>query len=326
MNVATKIDDTLTDEVGRLQALLRLDAIDSPREQTLDRITLLAKQAFNADFAAIMLLDDTRAVLKSRVGIREKVVPRSMSFCDHTIRNRTPLLIEDTLDDARTRDNAMVLGAPHVRSYAGVPLKTRAGFNVGTLCVFGREPRRFGKRKVELLEELGRLVVDFMEMRTLATVDHLTSALNRRAFEAELQKDLLRLNRSGGSSVLAALDLDHFKRINDTFGHPCGDDVLRRVSQSLHQAMRETDRVGRIGGEEFSILLCGMAGQDGYDALERMRKAIADIRFPDQPDLRVTGSFGLVVLAPEMQAKEAMAKADAALYRAKAMGRNTSVL
>lgn len=177
--------------------------------------------------------------------------------------------------------------------------------------------------------DVGRLWVihDITEQRRreqslelLASTDTLTGLANRRAFMARLEAELTcTAGRSGG--ILAMLDLDHFKRINDTYGHAAGDAVLVHLARILRGVLRREDVAGRLGGEEFAVLL-PYADPDGAVALaERLRTALADSRIETAAGaIRVTMSLGLAPLSGN--AESTLARADAALYRAKHEGRN----
>lgn len=158
----------------------------------------------------------------------------------------------------------------------------------------------------------------------LATFDSLTGLYNRRAW-MERSSVVLGDQRSKERPMLMLLDLDHFKQVNDTMGHPMGDKVLKIVGEVVRAVMRRDDLAGRYGGEEFGIVLrdCSLADCALFDA--RMRERL---RAWTQSELgfEVTFSAGAVVCTPGMELAEAIKLADAALYRAKAQGRNQTVL
>lgn len=156
----------------------------------------------------------------------------------------------------------------------------------------------------------------------LARVDALTGCLNHRAFHEQLQLELARRSRGGEAISLLVLDVDHFKAVNDTYGHPVGDEVLRAMGQALRSTVRAGDVVGRTGGEEFAVLLPGTTSQAATEVGERLRAAISDADAP----VRVTVSVGLAVVPPRgWTASELMRTADAALYAAKRGGRDRLV-
>ncbi|HTI85612.1 MAG TPA: diguanylate cyclase [Alphaproteobacteria bacterium] len=157
--------------------------------------------------------------------------------------------------------------------------------------------------------------------------DGLTGLLNRRAFDQAIAETLSGLRRLGATATLVLFDLDHFKRINDTYGHGGGDEVLRTVSQTVRGAVRDIDKFFRIGGEEFALLLPGANAASARIAAERIRAAIAahPVRVDDH-EVAVTISGGIAVARRDDTAESVMQAADAALYRAKADGRNRVAL
>lgn len=191
-------------------------------------------------------------------------------------------------------------------------------FNVTDSRVALRELR--AQRKV--MEQQQR------ELERLVSIDHLTEVLNRRSFFAEVERERSWVARTGGPSSLVLFDLDLFKQINDTWGHAAGDDVLRAVSRVLRTEQRGTDAVGRLGGEEFAVLLRGVALADAGRFAERLRCAIAglDVMHGATP-IAVTASLGVSEIRPDDgRADDVIKRADAAMYRAKDLGRDCVVL
>ena len=162
------------------------------------------------------------------------------------------------------------------------------------------------------------------ELRRLATTDALTALANRRHFLDRAAQELSRVRRYGTPSAFVMLDIDHFKRINDTWGHATGDIVLRRMAAVLGAAVRETDLVGRLGGEEFGVLLPEAGLEAALALAERLREAVTMEEVPvDGESLRFSASFGVTLLhADDDSVDMPMARADAALYAAKFAGRN----
>lgn len=161
------------------------------------------------------------------------------------------------------------------------------------------------------------------QLRQLATLDPLTNALNRRAFQAQAERELARSARYGTPLSLAILDLDHFKRINDEHGHAVGDLVLCRFSELCRQQARSTDLFARFGGEEFVFLLPSTDAAAARHFLERLRENLQNLRLDsDAGELRVSVSIGLVSADAPSDLAQLIERADRALYQAKANGRN----
>lgn len=161
-------------------------------------------------------------------------------------------------------------------------------------------------------------------MRDLAMTDELTRLPNRRHFLALAEVALTQALKQGAPLALAGIDIDHFKRINDTYGHAVGDVILQRTAHALRMALRPGDAIGRIGGEEFLVLLKGAARDEAVSAAERLRIAVAGIDCSDvTPDLKLSISLGVAARGERVVRLEQLCKeADDALYRAKANGRN----
>lgn len=163
------------------------------------------------------------------------------------------------------------------------------------------------------------------ELRRLASVDDLTGTMNRRAFLEIVHREVARSDRYGNPVAIAILDLDRFKAINDTYGHGVGDEVLREAAGILASTTRVgIDEIGRLGGEEFGVLLPETTLDGGRMAAERMRAALAEMAIEvDGRPVPVQASFGVAVWEPGYGTVEAwMGAADMALYRAKEAGRN----
>ncbi len=165
-------------------------------------------------------------------------------------------------------------------------------------------------------------------LRAQAATDELTGILNRRAFMARASEALSAFRRYGHAFCVLIIDLDHFKHINDTYGHATGDAVLRAITACIGQSLRESDVFGRIGGEEFAILLPCTHPEEGPQLAERLRETVAGLALPALVGGgHVSFSAGLCASHPEIRRlDELLSRADAALYEAKAAGRNRIVV
>jgi len=164
----------------------------------------------------------------------------------------------------------------------------------------------------------------FERIQVLATRDELTGLTNRRHMMEIITQHQKRLTRSGHHRFcLAILDLDHFKRINDTYGHGVGDEVLTNFAQVVNSVLRETDVLARWGGEEFLVLLNDTPIEQALTGLGRIRHRLSQsVLVPSMPDLTVTFSAGLAAFETEESIHGCIERADKALYEAKAAGRN----
>lgn len=164
------------------------------------------------------------------------------------------------------------------------------------------------------------------KIRELSSRDMLTGLHNRRSIMELLEKEVARSRRDGQPLSVVILDLDHFKRINDTWGHPTGDRVLQTSARVLRDALRQSDAVGRYGGEEFMLLLPGTSLEGARILLERCREQVADsiVDADTGEAVRLSASFGVACneRVPQLEAEDLIRLADQALYRAKQAGRN----
>jgi len=162
------------------------------------------------------------------------------------------------------------------------------------------------------------------KLEKMAREDSLTGLYNRRYIIEILENEIKRYNRHGISFSLLMIDLDHFKKINDTWGHPAGDRVLQSVGEALKSGLRSTDMVGRIGGEEFLVILPYTNGECAIIVAEKIRKDMKRMIFAeDDESFTITASIGVAnVEASDTDTARMIFRADSALYRAKDKGRD----
>ena len=161
----------------------------------------------------------------------------------------------------------------------------------------------------------------------LATRDDLTGLTNRRHMSALMQAEQARQRRSESKMTIALIDIDLFKRVNDSCGHPAGDAVLKAFAESSCKVLRATDVLARWGGEEFLLMLPGTAPEQALRSVERLREGLAQVSFDAiSPGLKITFSAGLSPCEDEGSIEDCIERADQAMYRAKTQGRNCSVL
>lgn len=186
---------------------------------------------------------------------------------------------------------------------------------------------QFSYLRDQLSEKNKQLSASVEKIKELASHDDLTGVYNRRSFMLFLAEEQARADRSGQKFWVAILDLDHFKSVNDRFGHLVGDEVLRTFCRAVQAAIRNTDRFARYGGEEFVVLLASTATTDAAGiVMERIRLSTQSSDWSSlAPGLAVTVSAGITSFRSGESVEELLGRADAALYEAKGRGRNRVV-
>jgi diguanylate cyclase (GGDEF)-like protein/PAS domain S-box-containing protein len=453
-------------EKERLEALHGLEILDTPAEVSLDRITRLVARVLDVPIALVSLVDEDRQWFKSRTGLEASETPREIAFCAHAILQTTPLVVPDASEDERFRDNQLVTGAPHIRFYAGVPIRTSKGFAVGTLCAIDERPRELTQEEIDTLRDLADIVSREMQLREnlmlarmqknrsdalfkaseagyrsmfeLASVgialvapdggwisvnaalcdildytpaelkdltfqdithpddlntdmellrqlidnetdryqlekrylrkdgssvwvslsvtkklsedghleyfisiiqdiqsrkeleqearhDALTGLYNRRALDALLPIAQARADRSTLQLALMFIDLDGFKGINDTYGHDAGDDLLRTISARLQSCIRRTDSLVRLAGDEFIVILEGIAPgvDEAREVAKKLLAAVAEPIIIKGDVIRSNASVGFSMYEPGSgkPPDELMREADRWMYKAKHSGK-----
>ncbi|MCJ7420301.1 sensor domain-containing diguanylate cyclase [Sphingomicrobium astaxanthinifaciens] len=311
-----------TDEQGRIRALNRLQILDTSVEKPFENIVSLVKQTLNVPISAVSLVDTDRQWFKASCGLPTSETARDISFCTHTIQNEVPFIVEDAAQHPFMAESPLVTSEPNIRSYAGIPLKMSDGYNVGALCAIDTKPREFTKAEIAILENFARIVVDELELREIASIDTLTGSLSRRAWTKAAEAELSRISRYHRDCAILILDIDHFKSVNDEFGHDVGDEVLARFVTVASAQLRETDVMGRIGGEEFAILLPETNLEASVALGNRICDALRATTMSCLNGRACTVSVGAAKLDAAIGLKRAMRYADEALYDAKSLGRD----
>jgi diguanylate cyclase (GGDEF)-like protein len=307
------------EESIRLQALHSLHILDTGPEERFDRLTRLAKRLFGVSVALVSLVDENRQWFKSRAGLVDCETPRSISFCAHAILGEEVLVVPDTWEDPRFHDNPLVTGEPHIRFYAGCPIKAPNGSRLGTLCLIDSAPRNFSDDDKEFLRDIARIAEGEFAALQLAITDELTELPNRRGFELMAQQALNFCKRSASPASLLFFDLNGFKQINDEFGHAEGDHALSLFATVMQKAFRQTDVLGRLGGDEFVAVLTGTDLDEAQVFVDRLQHVLElrnreeargySIRFSvGKIDCFAAGGASIASLVPQ---------ADAAMYQNK---------
>ncbi len=255
-------------------------------------------------------------------------------------------VVGDTRKHVSLGQHPAVKENPHIRFYASHPVYKVDGTLAGSICLIDYTPRpvfREGER--QLLADLAALVERELELRSMnasqldlqkknknlrrkSLIDPLIGTWNRGAIMRILTIEAIRCDKAGVPLSLIVADLDYFKRINDTYGHPAGDAVLVKVASKLRSCIRPQEALGRYGGEEFLIVLPGSSHSTAMAVAERMRSAIAaqpELIGGTMLNLTISAGVASTDLFPTATTEELISRADMALYAAKDAGRNRVV-
>jgi diguanylate cyclase (GGDEF)-like protein len=254
----------------------------------------------------------------------------------HNPRALLPVILEVVIEATGARGGRVCEGGQDVTWMGDVDPKhptiqlelARDGERETTLSLYGSETGFSDETRqtAEWLAAQAAIALENAKLHHLvqrqATTDDLTGLVNRRRFIEALDSEIVRAStfRSPLSVVLG--DLDHFKLVNDRFGHQTGDEVLRRFAGLVREHLRDVDVPGRIGGEEFAILLPGTDATGAVAVAERIRRSLRSLRPTPDGSRPVTASFGVAQLVTGETGDELLRRADVALYRAKSEGRN----
>ena len=333
-------------EVERLAALRDLRIVDTQPEAHFDAVCRTAALLFSVPIALVSFIESDRQWFKAKCGIAVDGTSRDAAFCSYAILSDDVLVVEDATTDPRFARNPLVTGEPGIRFYVGAPLVLNSDIRLGTLCIIDTKPRSFSNAQKAQLQDLARIVVAHIELHRersaieaaleahraseervayMARHDTLTGLPNRIVFHEKLKERMAEVQRGQGRTALLRLDLDRFRSVNDTLGHPAGDDLLCQIAVRLRESVREGDVVVRIGGDEFAIIVSHL---DHVHQASKLAQRVIDA--VDQPlDLgghfvTVGVSIGIALAPADGDASETLFKnADLALHRAKATARSS---
>lgn len=327
------------DEALRQYTLDCLNLLDTAADVHLDTLVRVAQTAFGVETVLISLIDRDRQWFKAKRGTDVCETPRDIAFCSHTILQTDSLIVPDALEDPRFRDNPLVTYAPNVRLYAGHPIVIN-GSPIGSFCLLHPSPRMLSDAEQGMLRDLATLAEGYViqrmqntHIRTLyealdaerikAMTDPLTQVWNREGL-SYLGPIMLREAAAGGKQVgVLCCDLDHFKVVNDRYGHAIGDEILVQATRRFKSVLRADDVLIRLGGEEFAVMVLVNQVEELGVLAERIRRVLLDkpLEFGANT-IQVTASVGVALKRKDETIERTFRRSDEAMYRAKANGRN----
>lgn len=325
--------ETRTSDGNELEILMevsRLIQSTDQRDVALDKLMELIRQVIPYQNGTLFVLNRAtrQLVVGTVVGDHVDLIggvafDHGFGFSSWVAKQQKPILLNELHRTSRSV-------GPDIGSFLSVPLVVQQEL-VGVLNLSHPENQAFTEEHLRLLTLIGsqaaailQRVLMYEEMSRLAITDELTGLYNRRHFATRLQEEQARARRHGQSFSLLFLDIDDFKRINDTYGHVLGDRVLADLGKLLQKWARSSDLLARFGGEEFVVLLPMTDIHQALTAAERLRAAVAEHSFPRRK--RLTVSVGVASYPTDADSiDELLRMADQALYQAKRMGRNRSM-
>ena len=318
-------------DAARTAAIQACHVLDISLNSRFDAFTRLATQIFKVPMCAVSLLDERRAWFKSAVGLQLTSASRDDAFCDHVVRQPDrSLIVEDAMLDERFADSPLTKGEPYIRFYAGAALHSQEGYALGAFCIADHVPRRITKEEAGQLADLAAGVEAVLALHeavvslsNAVSCDYLTGLLNRGPFEVRLGEAVGNA-QPGAACAVVCLDIDRFKRINDAHGHAVGDAVLVEAARRLRAAVRATDMVARLSGDELAVLMPGPVGlEDARTLAERVLAAFVPPFPVGNASIPVQVSLGAALCPDDAQSVSKLLHcADMALYQAKQAGGN----
>jgi diguanylate cyclase (GGDEF)-like protein len=297
-------------------------------EELLRTVCELIQDAFHVSHVSLFLRDEQELVLRAHHGTLTPRIPQGGRFPASDEPWASILASNQTVMESDLRAATSTKFFAESASRMRIPLVS-FGQALGVLALDSAQPDAFRDGDLQSLEAVADICATAIQnahyverVKQLAYLDGLTGIFNRRFFELRILEEIERARRYGSGMAVIMADIDHFKRLNDEFGHVLGDEVLRQVSSLFHQQVRKIDVVCRYGGEEFAILLTQTSAQHAVNIAEKLRKMVAAWQFPGVPRT-VTISAGAAAFPDQGTTRDELVKAaDNALYAAKQAGRN----
>ena len=287
-------------EERRLAALSCLGLLDTPAEARFDRLTRLGRRLFGVSTVLISLLDRDRQWFKSRQGLDVTETSRDIAFCHKALERDEQMVVPDARAHPLFHDYPGVIGAPFIRFYAGRPLYLRGGEKVGTLCLVDTEPRAFGEKDAEMLDDLASMVENELALSAQDGHDLCTGLLSRTSFRDQAEAACQLGRRLGLSMALVSARLDELSLINKRFGRDTGDRQLQHLARLMLEVAEDADLTGRYRATEVTALLMGADLDKARQVAERLRRAVGrsnDAQAPGQA--RLSPSIRVAELAPD---------------------------
>lgn len=327
------------------EVMQRYRILDGSQAYDTNHLARSVALAFRMPIVIASLNERYRSWFGSSHGVTENSEHAIQNLCSLANLSDKSFQVEDMAGDEYFAGEECVHGEIGARFFAGVPLTDPNGKRFGTLCLIDRTPREFTEEQLRLLDSFGTLLSNDICVRSagryavrdlisaeedkcslydLAVTDSLTGALNRRAFFHFTEREVARARRHKLPLTTVIFDIDHFKKVNDVHGHPAGDDVISSLAKTMNREIRDEDYLGRLGGEEFGLVLPETPPAQAAHLANRLRHKVKSLTFVGEGGaFAITASFGISVVLPEdKDINPSLERADRALYQAKRNGRD----
>jgi diguanylate cyclase (GGDEF)-like protein len=300
----------------------------------------MMESQINGSRCSIMLLDDSGKTLQMAAGpslpdeykarIDGIAIGQGMGSCGTAAMSGEPVIVSDIQQHPYWADYATLAGSHGLRACWSYPIKAHDGSTLGTFAIYFEQPCTPDAHCEHITQRTSHLMAIAIQQERranqlfqLATQDALTGLLNRRHFMTLAEQACSNTQLLPKPLSMLMFDLDHFKQVNDRYGHAAGDDALRAFATTLQDSLRSQDLICRMGGEEFAALLMDTAQEDAMTAAQRICKLVAHTPVLSQgQSIPLTVSIGLATRSEGQTLGDMMRQADKALYQAKHTGRN----
>lgn len=312
-------------------------------DEILDIAVTFSKEIVDYDMAIFILKEEPETLkIAAAKGFRaaemiNKIFKPDKSIIGCVIKNSKPLLFSDFQGDKRDTPVFPWISLP-IRSLICLPLCIKDN-TIGVFLIASKQENFFSAYETKIFEVIAahtatqiQNAMMYQQMEKMATTDGLTGLFNHRHFQETLSRELERAERYNERVSLLLVDIDHFKKVNDTYGHPAGDKILKGVAKILASSIRGVDAAARYGGEEFAVILVNTDGRGALETAERIRRIIENSKFnTGTASIKITSSLGIAVFPGDTGIDDGaqrllISRADNALYLAKKEGRNKAYL
>lgn len=308
-------------------------------EPRFDRLARVTREALRVAAAGIAVARDDSFWFKAIAGWDIDELPGKRSLCQLAMDKKDLVVVPDLLEDHALREHPLATKPPHIRFYAGYPLRGADGRFVATLCAYDIRPRTLSQTQMQVLRDLGamaqkellsgatrdaqrKLVTKLGDARRDAMIDALTRVWNRRA-GLQLLEEACSNVRDDASIAVAMVDVDHLKGVNEEHGRQAGDEILRKVVRLMVSAVRDGDVISRYGDDGFMLVLRGLTTDEVDRLVERIRQRVSESPIRTRAgEIGISVSAGIAMAEPgRLRESDVLVRlADEALLRAKTEG------